>query len=153
MAITSVTPFLWFDNQAEDAANFYVALFPKSRIHQISRYGKNMPGPEGQVMAIDLELNGQRINMLNGGPTYQLSPAFSLIVNCETQEEIDHLWAALGEGGKEHACGWLTDRFGLTWQINYAGWTELLKQNSQKVMEAMMTMIKIDIQRLKDAAR
>lgn len=151
MTIQSVTPFLWFNTQAEDAAKFYAALFPDSRILQVSHYGKNMPGPEGAVMVVDAQIAGQRVQLMNGGPSFTLNMAFSLMVACEDQAEIDRLWAALLEGGQAHACGWVTDRFGLTWQINYAGWPALLEKNGQKAMEAMMTMIKIDIQALKDA--
>jgi predicted 3-demethylubiquinone-9 3-methyltransferase (glyoxalase superfamily) len=152
MAIRSITPFLWFNTEAADAAKLYAALFPNSRILQTSYYGPNMHGPEGSVMVVDMELAGQRVTLLNGGTHYTLSPAFSLMVDCEDQAEIDRLWAALGEGGAYSQCGWLTDRFGLTWQINYAGWPELLKTKGNKMMAAMMTMQKIDIQKLKDAA-
>jgi predicted 3-demethylubiquinone-9 3-methyltransferase (glyoxalase superfamily) len=151
MTVRSITPFLWFDRQAEEAAIFYTGLFPNSRILQVSRYGKNMPGPEGSVMVVDAQIAGQRVHMMNGGPSFTLSMAFSLMVACEDQAEIDRLWTALLEGGQAHACGWITDRFGLTWQINYAGWPDLLEKNSQKAMEAMMTMVKIDIQQLKNA--
>jgi predicted 3-demethylubiquinone-9 3-methyltransferase (glyoxalase superfamily) len=152
MTIKSITPFLWFDKEAGDAAQYYLSLFPNARILSTSYYGKGMPGPEGSVMVVDMEIVGQRVTLLNGGPHYKLSPAFSFVVNCEDQAEIDRLWAKLGDGGHYSQCGWLSDKFGLSWQINYAGISELVKVNSQKVMEAMMTMQKIDIQRLKDAA-
>jgi predicted 3-demethylubiquinone-9 3-methyltransferase (glyoxalase superfamily) len=156
MAIKSITPFLWFNTEAEDAAKFYVSLFPNSKITNVSHYGKNMPGPEGSVMVVNAELCGQVVTLLNGGPAYQLTTAFSLVVGCEDQAEIDRLWAALGEGGRYNVCGWLTDKFGLTWQINYAGLPELMTGanavKSGKVMAAMMTMAKIDIKALKDAA-
>ena len=152
MTVKSITPFLWFDKEAGDAAQYYLSLFPNARILNTSYYGRNMPGPEGSVMVVEMEIVGQRLTLLNGGPHYKLSPAFSLVVNCEDQAEIDRLWAALGDGGFHSQCGWLSDKFGLSWQINYAGISELVKVNSQKVMEAMMTMQKIDIQRLKDAA-
>ena len=151
MTVSSINPFLWFNTEAEDAANFYVGLFPNSRIVQVSRYGKNMPGPEGSVMVVAADIAGLRFHLMNGGPAFKLNMAFSVMVNCEDQAEIDRLWAALLDGGQAHACGWITDRFGLTWQINYAGWPELMQKNGQKGMEAMMTMIKIDIQALKDA--
>jgi predicted 3-demethylubiquinone-9 3-methyltransferase (glyoxalase superfamily) len=156
MAIKSITPFLWFNTEAEEAAKFYVSLFPNSKITNVSHYGKNMPGPEGSVMVVNAELCGQVVTLLNGGPAYQLTTAFSFVVGCEDQAEIDRLWAALGEGGRYNVCGWLTDKFGLTWQINYAGLPELMTGasagKSGKVMAAMMTMTKIDIQKLKDAA-
>jgi predicted 3-demethylubiquinone-9 3-methyltransferase (glyoxalase superfamily) len=152
MTIKSITPFLWFDRQAGDAAQYYLSVFPNARILNTSYYGKGMPGPEGSVMVVEMEIQGQRLTLLNAGQHYKLSPAFSLLVNCEDQGEIDRLWMKLGDGGSYSMCGWLTDKFGLSWQINYAGMSELVKVNSQKVMEAMMTMQKIDIQKLKDAA-
>jgi predicted 3-demethylubiquinone-9 3-methyltransferase (glyoxalase superfamily) len=153
MTIKSITPFLWFNTEAGDAAKFYVSLFPNSKILNTSYSGKGMPGPEGSVMVADMELSGQRITALNGGPHFKLSMAFSLMVNCEDQAEIDRLWAALGDGGTYSQCGWLTDKFGLSWQINYAGLPQIMTGGkSGKVMGAMMTMAKIDIQALKDAA-
>ena len=153
MTIKSITPFLWFDTQAEDAAKFYVSLFPNSKINHVSRYGDAGPGPKGGVMVVDFELNGQRLTALNGGPAYKLSEAFSLMVNCTEQEEIDRLWGALSEGGAPNVCGWTKDRFGLSWQVNYAGIPELMTgPRANKVMAAMMGMRKIDIQALKDAA-
>src|SRR4051812_12996610 len=112
MAIQSITPFLWFDTQAEQAANFYVSLFANSRILHVSRYGESGPGPKGSVMVVGFELEGQRLTALNGGPTFKLSEAFSLLVNCTEQDDIDRLWTALGEGGAYSVCGWLKDRFG-----------------------------------------
>lgn len=152
MTIKSITPFLWFDTQAEDAAKYYVSLFPNSKILQTSRYGDFMPGKEGQVMVVELELMGQRLTFMNGGPNFTLDEAFSLSVACEDQAEIDRLWTALAD--RPNACGWTKDRFGVVWQINYAGLPELMRDQAHinKVMAAMMTMIKIDIQTLKDAA-
>lgn len=154
MTIASITPFLWFDTQAEEAANFYVALFPNSRIIRVSRYGDFMPNQAGQVMVVEAEIVGQHVLMMNGGPRFKLDEAFSFTVNCEDQAEIDRLWTALCEGGTPNVCGWLRDRFGLTWQVNYARLPELMKGQEQtnRVMAAMMTMAKIDIQALKDAA-
>jgi predicted 3-demethylubiquinone-9 3-methyltransferase (glyoxalase superfamily) len=151
--IKSITPFLWFDTQAEDAAQYYVGLFPNSRILQTSYYGDFIPDKAGQVMVVDLELAGQRLTFMNGGPNFKLDEAFSLSVACEDQADIDRLWDALTE--KPNACGWTKDKFGVVWQINYAGLPELMKdqKHTNKVMAAMMTMIKIDIQALKDAAR
>lgn len=151
MAIKSITPFLWFDTQAGDAAEYYVSLFPNSRIIQTSHYGDFMPDKKGLVMVVELELMGQRLTFMNGGPNYKLDAAFSLSVGCETQADLDRLWEALNH--KPSACGWTTDKFGLVWQLNYAGIPELMKgPNFNKVMAAMMTMVKIDIQKLKDAA-
>jgi predicted 3-demethylubiquinone-9 3-methyltransferase (glyoxalase superfamily) len=152
MTIQSITPFLWFNDSAEEAANYYVSLFPNSKIKQVSRYGDAGPGPKGSVMVVSFELAGQSFTALNGGPHYKLTPAFSLLVNCTEQAEIDRLWQALG--AKTNVCGWTDDKFGVTWQINYAGLPELMSGGKgDKVMAAMMTMAKIDIQALKDAAR
>jgi predicted 3-demethylubiquinone-9 3-methyltransferase (glyoxalase superfamily) len=151
MTIKSITPFLWFDTQAEDAANYYVSLFPNSKIKQVSRYGDAGPGPKGSVMVASFELDGQSFTAMNGGPHYKLTPAFSLMVSCTEQAEIDQLWDALG--ATPNACGWTTDQFGLTWQVNYAGIPELMTgPKAGQVMGAMMQMKKIDIQALKDAA-
>jgi predicted 3-demethylubiquinone-9 3-methyltransferase (glyoxalase superfamily) len=155
MAIRGITPFLWFDTQAEDAANFYVSLFGNSRITHLSRYGDHGPGPKGSVMVVSFELEGRRFTALNGGPYQKLTEAFSLMVDCTEQADIDRLWAALGEGGSYNVCGWLKDRFGLSWQINYAGLPDLLTGDPAKagrVMGAMMKMQKADIKALEDAA-
>ena len=152
MTIRSITPFLWFNTQAEDAANFYVSLFPDAKITNVSRYGDAGPGPKGSAMAVGFEIAGQRLVALNGGPNFKLDEAFSLLVDCTEQEDIDRLWSALGQGGSYNACGWLKDRFGLSWQINYAGLPDLISgPNGGKVMAAMMGMTKIDIQALKAA--
>ncbi len=151
MTIKSITPFLWFDSQAEDAANFYVSLFLESKITHVSRYGDAGPGPRGSAMVVAFELMGRRFLALNGGPYQKLSEAFSLLVDCTEQAEIDRLWQALTD--TPHVCGWTKDRFGLSWQINYAGLPELMTGPAAgKVMAAMMGMKKIDIQALKDAA-
>ena len=152
-----IVPFLWFDTQALEAAKFYVSVFkgPKSKILNVSRYGDTGPGPKGSVMVVAFELAGQRFTALNGGPTYRLSEAFSLMVDCTEQADIDRLWGALGDGGTYNVCGWLKDRFGLSWQINYAGLPDLLTGDAARaarVMAGMMKMTKIDIQALKDAA-
>jgi predicted 3-demethylubiquinone-9 3-methyltransferase (glyoxalase superfamily) len=118
MAIKKITPFLWYDSNAEEAANFYVSLFDNSRITHVSRYGDGAPRPKGSAMVVAFELEGQRFTALNGGPAYRLSEAFSLLVECTEQADIDRLWTALGEGGAYNVCGWLKDRFGLSWQIN-----------------------------------
>jgi predicted 3-demethylubiquinone-9 3-methyltransferase (glyoxalase superfamily) len=155
MTVTCITPFLWFDNNAEKAAEFYVSVFPNSRITHLARYGESGPGPAGSVMVVGFELMGHRFSALNGGPAQKLTEAFSLLVDCTDQEEIDRLWIALGEGGSYNVCGWLKDRFGLSWQINYAGLPDMLTGEPRKagrVMAAMMQMQKVDVQALKDAA-
>jgi predicted 3-demethylubiquinone-9 3-methyltransferase (glyoxalase superfamily) len=153
MAIKGITPFLWFDSKAEDAASLYVSLFSNSRITHVSRYGDAGPGPKGSVMVVAFELEGQRFTALNGGPIYKLDEAFSLMVECTEQADIDRLWSALGEGGSYNVCGWLKDRFGLSWQINYAGLPDLMTgRNGGRVMAAMMKMQKVDIKALEDAA-
>jgi predicted 3-demethylubiquinone-9 3-methyltransferase (glyoxalase superfamily) len=151
MTVKSITPFLWFDTQAEDAANFYVSLFPNSKITHVSRYGDTGPGPKGSVMVVAFELNGRPLLALNGGPRQKLSEAFSLFVECTDQADIDRLWDALTD--TPSVCGWTKDRFGLSWQIGYERLPELLSgPKSGKVMAAVMKMTKIDIQALKDAA-
>ena len=153
MTIKSITPFLWFDSQAEEAAKFYVSLFPNSRITHVARYGDTGPGPKGSVMLVAFELNGQPISAMNAGPRFKLDEAFSFLVDCTEQAEIDRLWDTLSEGGAPNVCGWTKDRFGLSWQINYAGLPDLMRgPKADKVMAAMMGMRKIDIQALKDAA-
>ena|SRR5437588_5980629 len=154
MTIKSITPFLWFNSEAEDAAKFYVSLFPNSKITHISYYGDAGPGPKGSVVVVGFALNGQHISAMNGGPNFKLDEAFSLLVDCTEQAEIDRLWDALSEGGRPNVCGWTKDRFGLSWQINYAGLPELMTgPKGSQVMAAMMGMKKIEIQALKDAAR
>src|SRR5260370_38436946 len=155
MAIQKITPFLWYDSKAEGAANFYVSIFDNSRITHLSRYGDTGPGPKGSVMVVGFELEGQRFTAINGGPAHKLDEAFSLLVECTEQADIDRLWTVLGEGGSYNVCGWLKDRFGLSWQINYAGLPDMMTDDSRKaerVMGAMMTMKKIDVRALKDAA-
>jgi predicted 3-demethylubiquinone-9 3-methyltransferase (glyoxalase superfamily) len=155
MAINGITPFLWYERAAEEAAAFYVSLFDNSRITQISHYGESGPGPKGSVMIVGFELEGRPFTALNGGPAFKLSEAFSLMVNCTGQADIDRLWEALGDGGSYNVCGWLKDRFGLSWQIGYAGLPELMAGDaakSERVMRALMTMTKVDVQALKAAA-
>ncbi|HVW72208.1 MAG TPA: VOC family protein [Rhizomicrobium sp.] len=152
MTIKSITPFLWFDSCAEDAANFYVSLFPDSKITHVSRYGDTGPGPKGSVMVVAFQLCGRPLLALNGGPHQKLSEAFSLFVECSEQADIDRLWDALTD--KPNVCGWTKDKFGLSWQIGYERLPELLSgPNSDKVMAAVMKMTKIDVQALKDAAK
>jgi predicted 3-demethylubiquinone-9 3-methyltransferase (glyoxalase superfamily) len=155
MPIQRITPFLWYDSNAEEAAKLYVSIFANSRITHLSRYGDAGPGPKGSVMVVGFELEGQRFTAINGGPAHKLDEAFSLLVDCTEQADIDRLWTALGEGGSYNVCGWLKDRFGLSWQINYAGLSDLMTGDPGKaarVMAAMMKMKKIDVQALKDAA-
>jgi len=155
MAIRRITPFLWYNSNAEEAAKLYVSLFGNSRITHLSRYGDAGPGPKGSVMVVGFELEGQAFTALNGGPAHKLDEAFSLMVECTEQADIDRLWAALGDGGSYNVCGWLKDRFGLSWQINYAGLPDLMTGDPKaagRVMGAMMTMKKIDVRALRDAA-
>ncbi len=152
-----ITPFLWFDNQAEEAANFYVSIFRNSKITAVSRYPEGARGPKGSVMTVEFELDGQKYIGLNGGPYYKLTPAFSLSVSCESQEEVDELYGKLLAGGQESQCGWLTDKFGLSWQIVPTALPRLMKdkdpEKSKRVMAAMMKMKKIDIAALEHAYR
>jgi predicted 3-demethylubiquinone-9 3-methyltransferase (glyoxalase superfamily) len=151
-----ITPFLWFDNNAEEAMNFYVSIFKNSKVGGVSRYGDAGPGPKGSVMSATFELEGQQFMALNGGPHYKFTPAISLFVNCETQEEVDELWDKfLSGGGKADRCGWLIDKFGLSWQIIPSVLGEMLSdpdpEKSKRVMQAMMQMVKLDVQALKRA--
>ena len=150
-----ITPFLWFDGKAEEAVNFYVCIFKNSRVGTITRYGDAGPGPKGTVMIATFQLEGQDFIALNGGPQYTFTPAISLFVDCKTQEEVDDLWNKLSEGGKTDRCGWLTDKYGLSWQIIPSTLRELMgdkdPEKSNRVMKAMLQMTKIDIQGLKQA--
>lgn len=150
-----ITPFLWFDGKAEEAMNFYVSIFKNSKVGEITRYGDAGPGPKGSVMSTTFELDGEQFYALNGGPQFTFSPAISFFVNCETQEEIDELWEKLSEGGGTHQCGWLHDKFGVTWQIVPSVLWKLLHGSDAKksaaAMRTMMQMDKLDIQRLQDA--
>ncbi len=155
MTIQRISPCLWYDTEAEDAARLYVSLFANSRINHVARYTDAGPGPKGSVMVVAFELEGQRITAINGGPIFRLSEAFSLAVDCTEQADIDRLWSALGADGEYSRCGWLKDRFGLSWQLNYAAMPELMSGDparAARVMSAMLKMRKIDIQALKDAA-
>jgi predicted 3-demethylubiquinone-9 3-methyltransferase (glyoxalase superfamily) len=150
-----ITPMLWFDNQAEEAVNFYCSIFKNSKVGDIARYGDTGPGPKGQVMIVTFQLDGQDFTALNGGPQFKFTEAISLVVNCETQEEIDYYWEKLtADGGQEVQCGWLKDKFGLSWQVAPTIIGELMSdpEKGNRVMQAVMQMKKIDIQKLKDAA-
>jgi len=155
-----ITPFLWFDDKAEEAANFYVSLFKNSKINGITRYdeeGSKAAGrPKGTVMTVEFQLEGQEFTALNGGPHFKFTEAVSFVVNCETQEEIDKFWEKLSEGGEKSRCGWLKDKYGLSWQIVPTVLAELFLQKdaekSKRVMKAMLQMDKLDIKALKQAA-
>jgi predicted 3-demethylubiquinone-9 3-methyltransferase (glyoxalase superfamily) len=156
--VQTISPFLWFDNQAEEAAKLYVSVFPNSKILGVARYGEAGPGPKGTVMTVTFELDGQRFIALNGGPQFKFTEAVSFSVDCETQEEVDRYWSKLtAGGGEEGPCGWLKDRYGLSWQVNPRALGELLSDPDQKkakrAMEAMLKMKKIDIATLERAAR
>ena len=150
-----ITPFLWFNDNAEEAMNFYVSIFKDSKVLSVSRCGDAGPGPKGSVMSCTFELNGQLFMALNGGPHFSFTPAISMFVNCESQEEVDDLWERLSAGGKKERCGWLTDKFGISWQIIPSALGQLLAdkdpQKSQRVMKAMLQMTKIEISKLKEA--
>jgi predicted 3-demethylubiquinone-9 3-methyltransferase (glyoxalase superfamily) len=148
--MNKITPFLWFNANAEDAANFYLSVFPNSRKLNELRVPEGGPGPVGSLLALDLEIDGQQVTFLNGGPAQQLSEAFSFTVRCETQAEIDSYWTTLTDGGSEIACGWLKDKFGLCWQIVPTRIYELVSHPAG--MRAMMSMVKFDIAALEAAA-
>lgn len=147
-----ITPFLWYDSQAEEAVNFYVSVFKNSRILNLSRYGDAGPGPKGSVMSVTFELDGQRFIALNGGPHFKFTPAISFFVDCKDQQEVDELWNKLSAGGRTDHCGWLQDKFGLSWQIIPSILGEMLadkdREKSKNVMQAMLKMDKIDVQGL-----
>ena len=151
-----ITPFLWFDNEAEEAATFYTSLFPNSKIVEVTRYGEAGPREPGTVMTVAFELDGRRFVALNGGPEFTFNQAISFVVNCETQEEVDNFWERLGEGGEHGPCGWLKDRYGVSWQIVPTALLELLTNSdsevTQRVMAAMMQMRKLEIEPLQRAA-
>jgi len=150
-----ITPFLWFNNQAEEAMNFYVSIFKDSKVLSVTRYGDAGPGPKGSVMVANFEIEGQQFTALNGGPNYTLTPAISFVVHCKTQDEVDWYWEKLSAGGQKVQCGWLTDKFGLSWQVVPNALLEMLQdkdpEKSNRVMKAMLEMTKIDIARLKQA--
>ncbi|NMC77963.1 MAG: VOC family protein [Chloroflexi bacterium] len=150
-----ITPFLWFDHQAEEAANFYTAIFKDSKIGTVARYGDEGPGEKGTVMTVTFQLQGQEFMALNGGPEFAFSPAISFFVNCETQEEVDELWEKLSEGGEKQPCGWLRDQFGVTWQIVPTALGEMMSdpdaEKVRRVVKAMLQMSKLDIAALRRA--
>ena len=150
-----ITPFLWFDTQAEEAMNFYLSIFKNSKIGRVTRYGDAGPGPKGAVMSATFVLDGQEFMALNGGPLFAFTPAISFLVDCKSQEEVDDLWEKLSAGGKQDRCGWLKDKFGLSWQIIPSALGEMLNdkdpEKSRRVMQAMLQMNKIDIEGLRRA--
>ncbi|MER6611819.1 VOC family protein [Streptomyces xantholiticus] len=151
-----ITPNLWFDTEGQEAAEFYVSVFPNSRIKHISYYGEAGPRPAGTVLTVDFVLDGQEYTAINGGPEFTFNEAMSLLINCKDQEEVDHYWNKLGEGGQEGPCGWLKDRYGLSWQVVPAALGELLEDEdqgrAQRAMSAMLGMKKIDVAALHEAA-
>jgi len=150
-----ITPFLWFDTQGEEAAKFYISIFRNSKITGTTRYGEAGPGPKGSVMTVAFNLDGQDFVALNGGPQFKFTEAVSFVANCETQQEVDDLWEKLSAGGERSRCGWLKDKFGLSWQVVPTVLGQLLQDRdpakSRRVMEAMLQMDKLDIRKLKQA--
>jgi len=150
-----ITPFLWFDDKAEEAMNFYVSIFQNSKRGRISRYGEAGPGPKGTVMVATFQLEGQDFIALNGGPHFKFTEAISLVVNCESQDEVDAFWEKLSEGGSKGQCGWLKDKYGLSWQVVPTALGKLMSdpnpEKSKRVMTAMLKMTKMDIQGLQQA--
>ena len=151
-----ITPFLWFDGNAEEAANFYISIFKNSKMGKISRYRDAGPGPKGSVMSVTFQIEGQEFFALNGGPQFKFTPAISFFVNCETQKEVDDLWEKLSAGGRTDRCGWLQDKFGVSWQIIPTVLGQLLgdkdPQRAKRAMQAMLQMTKIDGKALEQAA-
>ena len=156
--MSKITPFLWFDTQAEEAATFYAAIFPNSRIGEVTRYSEAGPGPSGSAMTVNFELDGQALTALNGGPHFRLNEAFSFVIHCQDQAEVDHYWdSLLADGGKASQCGWLKDRFGLSWQVVPRQLGELMTSSEPgvagRVAKTMMQMVKLDVAKLEAAAR
>jgi len=151
-----ITPFLWFNDQAEEAANFYVSVFRNSKVKAVTRYGDAGPGPKGSAMTVNLELDGQEFTALNGGPQFPFTEAVSFVVHCDTQQDVDAYWEKLTDGGRASQCGWLKDKYGLSWQIVPKALPRLLQQSdpakAQRVVRALMTMSKIEIAQLEQAA-
>jgi predicted 3-demethylubiquinone-9 3-methyltransferase (glyoxalase superfamily) len=156
MPVQKISPFLWFDSQAEEAAGFYTSIFPNSKIVKVARYGEAGPGKPGTAMTVEFQLEGQTFIALNGGPLFKFTEAISFMVNCRSQEEVDFFWEKLVEGGTESQCGWLKDKFGLSWQITPTALMQLLSdpdpKRSKRAMQAMLAMKKINVAALKQAA-
>lgn len=155
MSTQAITPFLWFDHQAEEAANFYTSIFKNSKIDSVTRYGEAGPGPAGSVMTVAFRLNGQSFTALNGGPNFKFTEAISFVAHCDTQAEVDDLWTKLTADGQEVQCGWLKDKYGLSWQVVPNALLEMIKdsdaQRKQRVTKAMLQMKKLDIAALEAA--
>lgn len=152
----SITPFLWFDNQAEEAVNFYTSVFPGSKVLNVTRYGEAGPGNAGTVMVVDFEINGQQFSALNGGPIFQFNESVSFVVRCESQQEVDNYWEKLlADGGEESQCGWLKDKYGLSWQIVPVELLQVIQDKdaakAQRAMKAMLKMGKLDLNVLREA--
>jgi predicted 3-demethylubiquinone-9 3-methyltransferase (glyoxalase superfamily) len=156
-SLQKITPFLWFDHEAEEAARFYTSVFANSKIGAISRYGETGPSPQGSVMTVEFELDGQKFVALNGGPAFKFTEAVSFVVNCENQQEVDEMWEKLLDGGSEIQCGWLKDKYGLCWQIVPTVFFEMIQgedaERKERVMRAMFQMKKFDIAGLEAAYR
>jgi predicted 3-demethylubiquinone-9 3-methyltransferase (glyoxalase superfamily) len=150
-----ITPCLWFDGKAEEALNFYASIFKNSRVYDVKRYGDAGPGTKGSVLAANVELDGQQFMALNGGPMFKFTPAISLFVSCDSQDEVDHYWNRLLEGGRPSQCGWLDDKYGVSWQIVPRALGEMLQDKdaakANRVMQAMLKMVKLDIATLRQA--
>ncbi len=150
-----ITPFLWFDGKAEEAARFYVSIFRNSKIAGVTRYGEQGPGPKGSVMVVTFELDGQEFCALNGGPQFTFSPAVSFVVNCGTQQEVDVMWEKLSQDGEKQRCGWVKDKYGVSWQIVPSALPKMLQgadaEKSNRVINAIMQMNKLDVEGLKQA--
>jgi predicted 3-demethylubiquinone-9 3-methyltransferase (glyoxalase superfamily) len=150
-----IIPFLWFDDKAEEAAKFYVSIFKNSRLGTVTRYGETGPGPKGKVMSVIFQLDGEEFYALNGGPVFKFTEAISFFINCETQQEVDDLWERLSEGGSKSQCGWLKDKYGLSWQVIPTALGKMLQdkdpEKAKRVMQAMLQMGKIDIKKLTQA--
>jgi predicted 3-demethylubiquinone-9 3-methyltransferase (glyoxalase superfamily) len=153
--VQKITPFLWFDNQAEEAMNFYTSIFKNAKIGNVSRYGEGGPGPKGSVMVASFELDGMHFTALNGGPQFKFTEAISFYVSCESQDEVDHYWDKLSEGGQTQRCGWLKDKFGVSWQIIPSALPKLMgdpdRAKANRVMQAMLQMKKIEVAKLQQA--
>jgi predicted 3-demethylubiquinone-9 3-methyltransferase (glyoxalase superfamily) len=154
-SLQKISPFLWFDNQAEEAARFYTSVFKNSRMGAVTRYGESGPGPQGSVMTVAFELEGQEFMALNGGPDFKFTEAVSFVVHCENQQEVDEMWEKLSAGGSEIQCGWLKDKYGLSWQIVPTVFFEMIQdgdaERKERVMKAMFQMTKLDIAALEAA--
>ena len=152
-----ITPFLWFNDKAEEAANFYTSIFRNSKVRGVTRYGDAGPGPKGSVMTVNFELEGQEFTALNGGPAFTFTEAVSFVVNCDTQQDVDYYWEKLTAGGQESQCGWLKDKYGLSWQIVPKALPRLLQQTdpkkAQRVVQALLQMKKLDVGALERAAQ